>query len=54
MWFFTDNFKINANLQIATAGIHKTEVRMRMAMRTKAQTGHSCLSVMPLFATQAG
>lgn len=43
-----------ANLQIATAGIHRTEVRMRMAMRISAQTGHSCLSVMPLLATQAG
>lgn len=44
----------NAHLQIATAGIHSTEVRMRIAMRNSAQTGHSFLSVMPLFATQAG
>lgn len=44
----------NINLQIAIAGIHRTEARIRMAMRTKAQTGHSCFSVMPLLATQAG
>lgn len=45
--------RIEANLQIATTGIHSTEVRMRMAMRNSAHIGHSCLSVMPLLATHA-
>lgn len=41
-------------LQIATAGIQRTEARIRIPMRPRAQTGHSCFSVIPLLATQAG
>lgn len=59
--FFTDEplliglvERTNTDLNIATAGIQRTEARMSTAMSTMAQTGHSCLSVTPLLATQAG
>jgi len=43
-----------AYLHIPTTGIQSTDMRIRNAIKMRAHSGHSCRSVMPLLATQAG